>query len=149
MASFKSYFPSSLYAPTATTAAAHASAAPRGRAGFSHPAAGFAAASTQEFGLDYFLKGALAGGICCIVALYNCARHILPTRYERDAHQYVELQRELTSGVLRLLDNTSIYRTFGKSTEELRRVIDTMTAAWPVVGWVCRTRIHQSIRTRS
>ena len=68
MASFKSYFPSSLYAPTATTAAAatgvsHADA----RARFSHPAAGFAAASTQEYGLDYFLKGALAGGICCSV----------------------------------------------------------------------------------
>ena len=68
MASFKSYFPSSLYAPTATTAAAHASAAPRGAsAGFSPPAAAVAAASTQEFGLDYFLKGALAGGICCSV----------------------------------------------------------------------------------
>merc|ERR1712216_1063892 len=37
------------------------------RARFSHPAAGFAAASSKEYGLDYFLKGALAGGICCSV----------------------------------------------------------------------------------
>ncbi len=25
----------------------------------------FAAASTKEYGLDYYLRGALAGGICC------------------------------------------------------------------------------------
>ena len=70
MASFKSYFPSSLYAPTATTTAAAAAGVRRADApgsAFSHPAAGFAAASSQEYGLDYFLKGALAGGICCSV----------------------------------------------------------------------------------
>lgn len=68
MASFKSYFPSSLYAPTATTAAATGvRRADAPGSAFSHPAAGFAAASSQEYGLDYFLKGALAGGICCSV----------------------------------------------------------------------------------
>ena len=71
MAGLKSYFPSSLYAPTATMAAFKAQtapAAPSAPSGFVHPAsAGFTAHSQREYGLDYFLKGALAGGICCSV----------------------------------------------------------------------------------
>ena len=71
MAGLKSYFPSSLYAPTATMAAFKAQtapAAPSAPSGFVHPAsAGFTAQSQKEYGLDYFLKGALAGGICCSV----------------------------------------------------------------------------------
>jgi len=71
MAGLKSYFPSSLYAPTATMAAFKAQtapAAPSAPSGFVHPAsAGFTAHSQKEYGLDYFLKGALAGGICCSV----------------------------------------------------------------------------------
>ena len=71
MAGLKSYFPSSLYAPTATMAAFKAQtapAAPSAPSGSVHPAsAGFTAHSQKEYGLDYFLKGALAGGICCSV----------------------------------------------------------------------------------
>lgn len=71
MAGLKSYFPSSLYAPTATMAAFKAQTAPvapSAPSGFVHPAsAGFTAHSQKEYGLDYFLKGALAGGICCSV----------------------------------------------------------------------------------
>ena len=71
MAGLKSYFPSSLYAPTATMAAFKAQtapAAPSAPSGFVHPAsAGFTAHSQKEYGLDYFLKGARAGGICCSV----------------------------------------------------------------------------------
>ena len=69
----KSYFPSSLYTPTATMGLAAQSVAPAApspvrSAGFVHPAAaGFTAHSKKEYGLDYFLKGALAGGICCSV----------------------------------------------------------------------------------
>ena len=73
-----SYFPASLYAPTASAALARANATKAsGDSGFaaasvsekfSHPAAGFMAASGKaEYGLDYFLKGALAGGICCSI----------------------------------------------------------------------------------
>ena len=76
MHGFKSYFPSSLYTPTAASAVADAKrgAAPFAApvagfapSNFQHPAAGFMAASSQEHGTDYFLKGALAGGICCSV----------------------------------------------------------------------------------
>ena len=76
MHGFKSYFPSSLYTPTAASAVADAKrgAAPFAApvagfapSNFQHPAAGFMAASSQEYGIDYFLKGALAGGICCSV----------------------------------------------------------------------------------
>ena len=70
MHGFKSYFPSSLYTPTAASAVADAKrgAAPFAApvagfapSNFQHPAAGFMAASSQEYGIDYFLKGALAG----------------------------------------------------------------------------------------
>ena len=37
------------------------------KAAFKHPASGFMAPQATEYGLDYFLKGALAGGICCSV----------------------------------------------------------------------------------
>ena len=47
--------PASLYAPTATLGALKERNA--------NPM--FAAASTKEYGLDYYLRGALAGGICC------------------------------------------------------------------------------------
>ena len=73
MHGFKSYFPSSLYTSTAASAVVAAKAGAAPAAGFApsmtfqHPAAGFMAASQQEYGLDYFLKGALAGGICCSV----------------------------------------------------------------------------------
>ena len=74
MHGFKSYFPSSLYTSTAASAVVAAKAGAAPAAGcfapsmtFQHPAAGFMAASQQEYGLDYFLKGALAGGICCSV----------------------------------------------------------------------------------
>ena len=46
--------PASLYAPTATLGALKERNA--------NPM--FAAASTKEYGLDYYLRGALAGGIC-------------------------------------------------------------------------------------
>ena len=61
MAGFKSYFPTSaLYTPTNTMGAfaAKASAPTSSNAGFKHPAAGFMAPSSQEYGMDYFLKGA-------------------------------------------------------------------------------------------
>ena len=74
MSGFKSYFPTAaLYTPTTTMSAVSqamsaASATPApSHGGFKHPAAGFMAPSKQEFGLDYFLKGALAGGICCSI----------------------------------------------------------------------------------
>ena len=70
MSGFKSYFPTAaLYTPTNTMgafAAKAAAPAPTSN-GFKHPAAGFMAPSKQEYGMDYFLKGALAGGICCSV----------------------------------------------------------------------------------
>ena len=76
MSGFKSYFPTAaLYTPTTTMSAVSqamsaASAAPApSHGGFKHPAAGFMAPSKQEFGLDYFLKGALAGGICCSITV--------------------------------------------------------------------------------
>lgn len=71
MAGFKSYFPTSaLYNPTNAMGAFSGKAAPANASpssGFTHPAAGFMAPSKQEYNLDYFLKGALAGGICCSV----------------------------------------------------------------------------------
>jgi len=70
MGSFKSYFPSSLYRPRVSSRTAcqglDTSATPA-RSKFVHPAANFTAHSAQEFDLSYFLKGALAGGICCSV----------------------------------------------------------------------------------
>jgi len=70
MGSFKSYFPSSLYRPRVSSGTAcqglDTSATPA-RSKFVHPAANFTAHSAQEFDLSYFLKGALAGGICCSV----------------------------------------------------------------------------------
>ena len=47
--------PASLYAPTATLGALKERNA--------NPA--FAAASKKEYSLDYYLRGALSGGICC------------------------------------------------------------------------------------
>ena len=50
----KRAMPSSAYAPTATLQAVR---------GATNPA--FAAASQKEYGLDYYLRSALAGGLCC------------------------------------------------------------------------------------
>ncbi len=70
MAPIKSYFPSSLYAHTAAVSGITESMGAPVMARtpkFPHPAASFTAHSQQEFDLSYFLKGALAGGICCSV----------------------------------------------------------------------------------
>jgi hypothetical protein len=70
MGSFKSYFPSSLYRPRVSSRTACQgvdTSTTTARSKFVHPAANFTAHSAQEFDLSYFLKGALAGGICCSV----------------------------------------------------------------------------------
>ena len=94
-----SYFPASLYAPTASAALARANATKAsGDSGFaaasvsekfSHPAAGFMAASSQEYGIDYFLKGALAGGICCSVTHGALTPvDVVKTRMQLDPSKY-------------------------------------------------------------
>jgi len=52
----KRAMPSAAYAPTATLG--------RAKSGTSANAA-FAAASKKEYGADYYLRSALAGGLCC------------------------------------------------------------------------------------
>ncbi len=54
----KRAMPADAYKPTATLGALR-----NGGAMNANPA--FAAASQREFGLDYYLRSALAGGICC------------------------------------------------------------------------------------
>lgn len=54
----KRAMPADAYKPTATLGALR-----NGGALNANPA--FAAASQREFGLDYYLRSALAGGICC------------------------------------------------------------------------------------
>jgi solute carrier family 25 phosphate transporter 3 len=98
MHGFKSYFPSSLYTPTAASAVADAKrgAAPFAApvagfapSNFQHPAAGFMAASSQEYGIDYFLKGALAGGICCSVTHGALTPvDVVKTRMQLDPSKY-------------------------------------------------------------
>ena len=98
MHGFKSYFPSSLYTPTAASAVADVKrgAAPFAApvagfapSNFQHPAAGFMAASSQEYGIDYFLKGALAGGICCSVTHGALTPvDVVKTRMQLDPSKY-------------------------------------------------------------